>query len=275
MCLYGTALEKIMKNKYELKSLITLAIDILQNETEYIFYRKVIDRIFEETRKNFSIESVNIRLTIIDSLYSTNMGRRLFGITDLSNEIFLIGKDEYLLTEIEKYKKDSEDSKISILLKNEYGIRKYGKKVGAARSLISKYLYFVSGHNFPIEDSLVKLNINDVLKYFYEKAIIINDNLLHELISFCENEKIKFDEFDNFMWLLGKLLRGSLSLLLPKDNYLNIIKNLKISSTKSKEVDKEIARKIIDTQYLDLINKDISNALYKFLTFIKDFKNIT
>lgn len=85
-----------MKNKYELKSLITLAIDILQNETEYIFYRKVIDRIFEETRKNFSIESVNIRLTIIDSLYSTNMGRRLFGITDLSNEIFLIGKDEYL-----------------------------------------------------------------------------------------------------------------------------------------------------------------------------------
>lgn len=264
-----------MKNKYELKSLITLAIDILQNETEYIFYRKVIDRIFEETRKNFSIESVNIRLTIIDSLYSTNMGRRLFGITDLSNEIFLIGKDEYLLTEIEKYKKDSEDSKISILLKNGYGIRKYGKKVGAARSLISKYLYFVSGHNFPIEDSLVKLNINDVLKYFYEKAIIINDNLLHELISFCENEKIKFDEFDNFMWLLGKLLRGSLSLLLPKDNYLNIIKNLKISSTKSKEVDKEIARKIIDTQYLDLINKDISNALYKFLTFIKDFKNIT
>ena len=264
-----------MKNKYELKSLITLAIDILQNETEYIFYRKVIDRIFEETRKNFSIESVNIRLTIIDSLYSTNMGRRLFGITDLSNEIFLIGKDEYLLTEIEKYKKDSEDSKISILLKNEYGIRKYGKKVGAARSLISKYLYFVSGHNFPIEDSLVKLNINDVLKYFYEKAIIINDNLLHELIYFCENEKIKFDEFDNFMWLLGKLLRGSLSLLLPKDNYLNIIKNLKISSTKSKEVDKEIARKIIDTQYLDLINKDISNALYKFLTFIKAFKNIT
>ena len=122
---------------------------------------------------------------------------------------------------------------------------------------------------------MVKLNINDVLKYFYEKAIIINDNLLHELISFCENEKIKFDEFDNFMWLLEKLLRGSLSLLLPKDNYLNIIKNLKISSTKSKEVDKEIARKIIDTQYLDLINKDISNALYKFLTFIKDFKNIT
>ena len=56
---------------------------------------------------------------------------------------------------------------------------------------------------------------------------------------------------------------------------MNIIKNLKISSTKSKEVDKEIARKIIDTQYLDLINKDISNALYKFLTFIKDFKNIT
>ncbi|MGP1440384.1 MAG: hypothetical protein ACTTJ3_06565, partial [Treponema sp.] len=78
--------------------------------------------------------------------------------------------------------------------------------------------------------------------------------------------------FDNFMWLLGKLSKGSLSALLSKDNYLKVIKNLGIESTKSEEIDKEIAKKIIDTKYLNSISKYISKDLYDFLIFIKDFK---
>ncbi|MGP1415170.1 MAG: hypothetical protein ACTTJ6_04440 [Treponema sp.] len=74
------------------------------------------------------------------------------------------------------------------------------------------------------------------------------------------------------MWLLGKLSKGSLSALLSKDNYLKVIKNLGIESTKSEEIDKEIAKKIIDTKYLNSISKYISKDLYNFLIFIKDFK---
>ncbi|MGP1521208.1 MAG: hypothetical protein ACTTIZ_06890 [Treponema sp.] len=74
------------------------------------------------------------------------------------------------------------------------------------------------------------------------------------------------------MWLLGKLSKGSLSALLSKDNYLKVIKNLGIESTKSEEIDKEIAKKIIDTKYLNSISKYISKDLYDFLIFIKDFK---
>ena len=263
-----------MKNEYDSKELIELAVKILGNKTEYFFARKRIDSVFKDTKKNFSIDSINMRLTIVDSIYSTNMGRRLFGITDLAEKIFSIGNDDVLLEEVEKYKKNIKESKVNLLLEGNYGIQKSGDEFGEARSLISKYLYFVSEHKFPIEDSLIKLNINNVLKYFgYSNIRVRKDsNFLHGIISFCENKNIEFDEFDNFMWLLGKLSKGSLSALLSKDNYLKVIKNLGIESTKSKEIDKEIAKKIIDTKYLNSISKYISEDLYNFLIFIKDFK---
>ena len=192
----------------------------------------------------------------------------------MSEKIFSIWDDDALLEEIEKYKKDIKESKVNLLLEGNYGIQKSGDEFGEARSLISKYLYFVSEHKFPIEDSLLKSNINNVLKYFgYSNIRVRKDsNFLHEIISFCESEKIEFDKFDNFMWLLGKLSKGSLSALLSKDNYLKVIKNLGIESTKSEEIDEEIAKKIIDTKYLNSISKYISKDLYDFLIFIKDFK---
>jgi len=266
-----------MKSEYELKKLIELAVKILGNKTEYFFARNRIDSVFKDTKKNFSEDSINMRLTIVDSIYSTNMRVRLFGITELAEKIFSIGNDDALLEEVEKYKKNIKESKVNLLLEGNYGIKKSGDEFGEARSLISKYLYFVSEHKFPIEDSLLKSNINNVLKYFgYSNIRVRKDsNFLHGIISFCEDENIKFDEFDNFMWLLGKLSKGSLSALLSKDNYLKVIKNLGIESTKSEEIDKEIAKKIIDTKYLNSISKYISKDLYDFLIFIKDFKENT
>jgi len=263
-----------MKNECELKKLIELAVKILGNKTEYFFARNRIDSVFKDTKKNFSIDSINMRLTIVDSIYSTNMRVRLFGITELAEKIFSIGNDDALLEEVEKYKKNIKESKVNLLLEGNYGIQKSGDEFGEARSLISKYLYFVSEHKFPIEDSLIKLNINNVLKYFgYSNIRVRKDsNFLHGIISFCESKNIEFDEFDNFMWLLGKLSKGSLSALLSKDKYENVIENLEIKSKRSEEIDKEIAKKIIDTKYLNSISKYISEDLYNFLIFIKDFK---
>ena len=263
-----------MKNEYDLKNLIALAVRILEDGTEYFLARKRIDSVFKDTTKNLSKDSINMRLTIVDSIYSTNMRVRLFGITDLAEKISSIGNDNALLEEVEKYKKNIKESKVNLLLEGNYGIKKSGRKSGEARSLISKYLYFVSEHKFPIEDSLLKSNINNVLKYFECPNIRKDSNFLHEIISFCENKSIEFDEFENFMWRLGKLSKGSLSALLSKDKYEKVIENLEIKSTKSGEIDKEIAKKIIDTKYLNLISKYeyISKDLYEFLIFIKDFK---
>lgn len=258
--------------KYNINELIPLAVKILKNETEYIFDRQVIDEIFASTKQNFSVGSIKIRLTIIDSMYSTNMSKRLFGITDLSESIFNIGDDTIVLKELDKFINNDKESKIDFLLNDTYGIRKDTTPFGEARSLLSKYFYFLTYHNFPIEDSLVKDNIKEVLKYFFNYKFDNKSDLLHELIKFCEDKKLKFDEFDNFMWLLGKLSKGSLSLLSNKDTYIKIIQKLNIQKTESEKIDDEISEKIIQDRYLNLIEKDISEDLFNFILFIKDFK---
>ena len=259
--------------KYNINELIPLAVKILKNETEYISDRQVIDEIFASTKQNFSVGSIKIRLTIIDSMYSTNMSKRLFGITDLSESIFNIGDDTIVLKELDKFKNNDKESKIDFLINDTYGIRKDTTPFGEARSLISKYLYFLSGHNFPIEDSLVKDNINKVLKYFYNSKIDKKKDFLHELTDFCIKNTLQFDQFDNFMWLLGKISKGSLSLLSNKNTYLQIINKLNIQETESKKINKEISKNILKDKYLQLIKDYISDDLFNFILFLKTFKN--
>ena len=253
-----------------LEDAIKLAVRILENGTEYIFVRTIIDKLFKET-KDYTIENIALRLSVVDSFYSTNMNRRLFGITDLATEIYNIGDEKSIIEEIEKYKK-TETSKIDELLNNNYGIRKTGKVVGEARSLISKYLYFVTEHNFPIEDNLVKNNINSVLKYFSEPEFK-SDDLLKNLIDFCTKRNIKFVEFDNFMWLFGKVNKGSFSLIFKKDNYLKIINTLQIEGETSTEFDKNFATAIHDVQNVEKIKMLITEELYKFLLLSIDIYN--
>ena len=88
-----------------LKKSIKTAVEILGSGTEYIREREMIDGIFKMTRESVSKETIHMRLTVIDSFYSTNMNRRLFGINDLSGEILSIGNEDALLQEIIKYKK--------------------------------------------------------------------------------------------------------------------------------------------------------------------------
>ena len=204
----------------DFKSDIKLAVRILNKNTEYSYCRNLIDMVFKENNHHDK-KDVYIRLTVIDSLYSTNMSKRLFGISDLAEKILAIGDDKKINEEIEKYKKN-ESSKINDLLRNTYGIKKDGKEAGHARSLISKYLYFVTNYKFPIEDSLVKNNLHKVLKYYglYENK---EDEVLLKIVKLCNDHSIGFDEFDNFMWLFGKINKGSLSLITDKDKYEKLL----------------------------------------------------
>lgn len=248
---------------------IDLAAEILGSNTGYIFNRKLIDKLFENSSP--SLEDICIRLIAIDSLYSTNMSKRLFGIQDLASAIYDIGNDVQLENEILKYKK-KEESKIDGLLSAPYGIEKKdaGKKDAEgkeARSLISKYLYFVAKHDFPIEDSLVKENIEDALKYYGVAQGKNGEDLLYFLISFCADNGIFLDKFDNFMWLLGKINKGSLYLIVEKDAYCSIFEKLEIHATKSSEIDDEVSRKLkIDSTIEEIL---VSDELREFLRINK------
>ncbi len=255
----------------QLKEDIKLAVTILNGETGYAFCRNLIDNLFRKTDSS-SIEGIYTRLIVIDSLYATNMTKRFFGIHDLASAISGIGDDEVLKVEIQKYKNNEITSKIEELFSGHYGIKKDGNDAGKACSHISKYLYFVNKHDFPIEDTLVKETLRDqsVLDYYGLSDVGFNkggdEQFLHNIISFCLDRKIKFSEFDNFTWLLGKLRIGSLSLITKdKDVYKKVIGQLELQGTRSNEIDTEISHKLRNDDYIAKISSYISDELHKFL----------
>ena len=74
----------------ELIDYANLAYKILEDSTDYIESKKLIHNFFKNKEENLTLDKVKLRLTIIDSIYSTNMNRRLFGINELAIEILYI-----------------------------------------------------------------------------------------------------------------------------------------------------------------------------------------
>lgn len=60
----------------------SLANKILNNETRYKTNKAIISEVFTMNNPN----KVQFRLTVIDSYYSTQMSKRLYGIEDIANE---------------------------------------------------------------------------------------------------------------------------------------------------------------------------------------------
>ncbi len=220
-----------------LKDFMNLAVKILENkDTEYYKNREIISKLFEG-KKEASLEIVKLRLAVIDSFYSTNMGKRLYGLEDLANKINDLGSDQELKEKLKQYINNHNPEKRkelnSLFSCKEIGIHKKGDNSGNAKSLISKYFYFVSGRQFPIDDSLVRENINIIVNKFTDNKKILSNkhkgNVIESLIDLRKelfadnNDNIIFSKIDNLMWLYGKIKKGSLSLILRKDKYQQFI----------------------------------------------------
>ena len=63
-----------------------LAQTILNQETRYQANKKIIQDIFKTTSVLFK-DTIQFRLTVIDSYYSTQMSKRLYGIEDIAKEL--------------------------------------------------------------------------------------------------------------------------------------------------------------------------------------------
>lgn len=235
-----------------------LAEEILKNADEYIQGKKLIYSFFENENENLDLEKIKLRLTIIDSMYSTNMSRRLFGISDLSKEILEISqyKDSLLKSKLKIFIDNStNEEEIKKLFNKKFGIDKRGINKGKAVSLISKYFYFLTKFQFPIYDSLVKDYLPEVIKKHSLKIEgSTNKNPINtfKYIINC-NKKSEIEDFnilDNMCWLYGKVKKGSYSLILNKDNYKKLIKGIAVKEMDSKKID--------DNIYL-YVKKNISN----------------
>ncbi len=211
--------------------------------SSYAFDKKAIAMIFKtlpkESPKN-TYDNTLVELTVIDSLYSTQMGRRYYGLYELARmlEDLQASKDDLRESfikladgEIKSGDKLFEHGKKN-LFTEKYGIGKDGSDKGTAVSLISKYAYFLTDYKFPIYDSIAREMYPRIWKYcgFKESCpsaveLASLDGFIKGINSLMGKLSIKsYDTMDRLLWTVGKIMRGNLSLILTMEEYQDLRK---------------------------------------------------
>lgn len=256
-----------MENKVNKQFLYDIFDKISSYESDnsgYSLGKLAIQKVFEATN-TYSIEDILARLTIIDSMYSTQMNRRYYGLEELAEVLTEINKKQNLTEVFLAFLKAKDLSRFQIrgkatdLFTEKYGIGKNGEDKGLAVSLISKYAYFETRYQFPIYDSIVREMYPRVWSYcgFPQKEmpqIKTNDicsfiDAIDILIGKLNYKTINYDSLDRVLWYVGKIQRGNLSLILSRTEYEAFVKKY---SQKVKKKGKEVNEFIFDIVSVDL-----------------------
>ena len=194
--------------------------------SQYAKEKAFISRCFQiEVESKF--DNVKLRLHLIDSLYSTQMSKRYYGIEELA-ETLAQYSDDKLIEEAYKYINNENSEILDKVFTEKYGYNSIGKKEKKAVSLISKYLYFLTDYQFPIYDSLVKIAYPKVMKEYNLKTgytKITDINFVQALSALNQLSGINdFEKLDNFLWYSQKVENNSFSLICSKEEHLKRIK---------------------------------------------------
>jgi hypothetical protein len=265
----------------KMQSYSELANQILNQNTDYFNDKQIIKKIFAINGIDHQ-ETIRIRLTIIDSFYSTNMSRRYYGIHNISKEIAdHYTDDQYFINDLIEFTNEPyNNDDIINLFNTSYGISKFGKPIGKAISLISKYAYFLTNFHFPIYDSIVFETYPRIVNIFHQGEL--EKDLPNDISGFVRNMNrlnnvsglYDFNRLDNLLWLIGKILRGNLSLILNEKTYSIIVKQINPNPhIKSSEVDAIIKKYVFSN--LENLKHLISNDLFSMISFVKEIENIT
>lgn len=252
----------------DIQKMMKLISTSLSNNSHYAQQRTIIRKHFTtEVKYPDNILSIISRLTIIDSLYSTNAQRLYFTINDLAEKINILGCDADAAKYFNELLNEKDDS--NKLFSNKYGIHKYDyhddkqNQGNKQISLISKYAYYILLQDkknyplgFPIYDSLarnmmpkvgglLKMTNKETLapkntktfKKYLKGVDILRQEIFTETNLFEEYQQ--YDILDAYLWRMGKLDTGNYSLLFNKNNYKTFIKNLDININEIKEKQKE------------------------------------
>lgn len=225
-----------------------ILINKILKDCPYETQKEKIIELFEKTNSRDK-KDILMRLIIIDSCYSTNMNRRLFGFEELTELIIKINSSLTKNINIENFLKEKFNS-----LTSKIGIDKKGNLKGHAFSLITKYIYFETKFNFPIYDSLVFKGLNEegLITKFQKPSI----NYFKQLIKIKEKENISFDDLDKYFWVCGKISNGNLSLLINNINSYkkDFLDKLNLNESEFKEKSNEFNKKIAERLILKEIH---------------------
>ena len=208
--------------------------------TPYASQRKIINDVFSKTSpKDFN--GIYLRLSVIDYYYTTNSRYSYFSLDDIAYKILGLGDpsaaNDYFYKIATNRGKDTCN-----LFSSTYGIKKTGKEGTRMISLISKYAYFSLLQDkkayplgFPIYDSLSNEMCKKVIKALGGTATDFNfDSIEGHVAAHDELREIVFkgkgpilykgyqqyDLLDAYLWRMGKIENGNLSLLLSKSDYI-------------------------------------------------------
>ena len=194
--------------------------------SQYSKEKSFISRCFQINAES-QFDKVKLRLHLIDSLYSTQMSKRYYGIEELA-ETLAQYSDDKLIEEAYKYINNENSEILDKVFTEKYGYNSIGKKEKKAVSLISKYLYFLTDYQFPIYDSLVKIAYPKVIKEYNLKTgytKITDINFVQALSALNQVSSINdFEKLDNFLWYSQKVENNSFSLICSKEEHLKRIK---------------------------------------------------
>lgn len=248
--------------------------DGLKVTNGYYSNKAAIRKVFDKT-KSTCREDILARLALIDSMYSTQMTKRYYGLEELADALYLVtiscvdnGKSSNVLKqkflqllrdndtsayELFEYNKNlSIDSngvsdQIVNLFEEKYGLDKDGNDKGVALSLITKYAYFETCYKFPIYDSIVKEMYPLLWRYCNLKGECpnIDDNIVSfikaicllrkKLSSFCGT--FSYDDLDCLLWTTGKIMRGNMSLVFSMKQYREFGKDFNIRLWSRSQID--------------------------------------
>ena len=256
-----------------------------KNESGYSLGKSTILKVFKAT-DGYSHEDILARLTLIDSMYSTQMSRRYYGLEELAVALADVHNRKNLEEAFLDFLKDKDLKPFELrnskkvrtnLFIEKYGIGKNGEDKGSAVSLISKYAYFETKFKFPIYDSIVREMYPRVWNYCgFPKSEMLefkyNDmtsfvEMINLMISKFNSTYVNYDSLDRILWYVGKIYRGNLSLVLSRKEYDAFAEKY----TKSEDGKKVFAFDIATVDLKSLpIKKD--SLVYDFFVLAKELK---
>ena len=244
------ALDVMTRLSGEIVSLRGLQPSTPSSVNGYVSQRSIIYDVFDKTSgPQYSLPSIVLRLTVIDSLYSTNARYSYYSIDQLAEEIKSLGSEQDASKYFYDIVRGGEDTEN--LFSKPYGLRKNLDAGNTLMSLVSKYAYYallldVKSYplGFPIYDSLVMEVYPKVCENLEIETILVKNVSpnINDYVSalngvrialFGNNDALfndfqQFDILDAYLWRMGKFGNGNYSLLLNKADYQQFIANLEL-----------------------------------------------
>ena len=260
---------EIEKFKYDTREILKLISNNYSSGVktiiaDYSDQRSMLTYLFNVTANPYCKASIVLRLTALDSLYSTNAEYSYFSVEEMAERIIHLGDERKAANYFYDMVINRERGDYEHLFSEKFGIRKNLSEGSTQPSLLSKYAYYQVRRwqndyplGFPIYDSLASRMYPIIAarlglkrqKYFISESKNLDTNTYENNLSIQDyisaldsirkvlftddlllNGYQQFDILDALLWSMGKIDGGNISLLVNRKDYTKFIENLGLNA---------------------------------------------